>query len=170
MKEFSTQAIVLDKEDLGEADARVFLYSPDYGKIVGKIKSSKKIISKLNAHLEPFNLVTARVIDRGPQIVDALLIEKLKPSWPLAKLLNFIKEISLEGQVDYHFWSLIKKSLVSGKINYQQLLASQGFDPQFAVCHNCQKDNPSLFYFNDHSFWCKSCVSGLCSNGFIELF
>lgn len=173
MKEIVTQAIVLDKEDQGEQDAKVFLYSAEYGKLVGKVKSAKKITSKLNSHLEPFNLVSVRLIDKGPQIVDALLIARLTPSWPLLKFLNFIKEITLENQPDYHFWSLIRQSFTSGKINYRQLLAVQGFDPKFAVCQNCQERNPNYFFFRDFDFWCRNCLllkgESTWSNGFIEL-
>lgn len=171
MREFSTQAIVLDKENYGESDAKVFLYSPEYGKITAKVKSIKKPLSKLNSHLEPFNLVSVRIIDRGPQIVDALAIEKLTPSWALAKFLNFIKEITFEGQPDYQFWSLIKQSITSGYINYNKLLANQGFDPQFALCQNCQEPNPNYFFFQNHDFWCRQCFSkSQCSSGFLELF
>lgn len=170
MREFSTQAIVLDKESYGEVDARVFLYSPEYGKITAKAKSIKKPLSKLNSHLEPFNLVNARIIDRGPQIVDALAIERLTPSWELAKFLNFIKEITFEGQADYQFWTMIKNSIVSGKIDYRKFLAAQGFDPQFALCQNCQKPNPNNFLYKDMIFYCNSCtVNDKCLNGFLEL-
>ena len=176
MKEFSTQALVLDKEDLGEADNRVFLYSPEYGKIIAKVKSSKKPLSKLGAHLEPFNLVSVRVIDGGrqtsssrSQIVDALLLEKLPPSWALHKLLNFIKETTLEGQPDYHFWQLIRQSLSSGKINYQQLLAAQGFDPKFAICQNCRRDNPTHFSYKDQYFYCNQCLSGSITSSLLSL-
>ena len=177
MKEFTTQALILDKEDLNEADSRIFLYSPEYGKIIAKVKSSKKPLSKLSGHLEPFNLVSVRVIDKGrqisssrAQIVDALLLEKIQPSWALHRFLNFIKETTLEGQSDYRFWNLIRQSLLSGKINYRQLLAAQGFDPKFAVCQNCQEPNPSHFFFQGHDFWCRQCFANLeCFNGFLEL-
>ena len=171
MREFSAQAIVLDKENYGEHDAKVFLYSPEYGKIVAKVKSVKKPLSKLNSHLEPFNLVSIRIIDRGPQIVDALTIEKLTPSWGLAKFLNFIKEITFEGQPDYHFWAMAKWAIISGKIDYRKFLALRGFDPKFALCQNCQSANPSHFFFQGHDFWCRQCFSkSSCLNGFLELF
>ena len=176
MKEFITQALVLDKEDLGEADSRVFLYSPEYGKIIAKVKSSKKTLSKLGGHLEPFNLVSARVIDGGrqinssrSQIVDALLIEKLRPSWALHKLLNFIKETTLEGQPDDHFWQLVRRSLLSDKINYRPLLAVQGFDPKFAICQNCRKDNPTHFSYKDQCFYCNQCLSGSVTSSLLSL-
>jgi len=170
MREFSTQAIVLDKEDHGEVDAKVFLYSPEYGKIIAKVKSIKKPLSKLNSHLEPFNLVSVRIIDRGPQIVDALAIEKLTPSWGLAKFLNFIKEITFEGQSDYQFWGMVRQAIVSGKIDYRKFLAIQGFDPEFALCQNCGESNPNYFFYQDHDFWCRQCFSkSPCLNGFLEL-
>lgn len=158
MKEFFTQSLVLDKEDVGEYDSRVFLYGPEYGKIVAKLKSSKKILSKLNSHLEPFNLVSVRIIDRGPQIVDALLLDKFHPSWQLRKLLNFIKETTLEWQSDNYFWQLIKQSLATDKFDYGLFLAAQGFDPKFAICQNCQIKRPAYFLYKDQFFYCKNCI------------
>lgn len=170
MREFSTHALVLDREDVGEADAKIFLYSPEWGKITAKVRSARKPLSKLNGHLQPFNLVSVRIIDRGPHIVDALLIDTLTPSWSLRKLLQFIRSMTYEGQVDQHLWQLIKQSLGSGRVDYHQLLASQGFDPAYATCYHCQQPRPTHFSFSDHSFWCAACLDiNKCSPGFIEL-
>lgn len=164
MKEFLTSALVLDKEDWGECDARVFLYSVNYGKITVKVKSAKKLTSKLNSHLEPGNIVRARVIDRGPQIVDALIIERLQPTWPLHALLNFIKATTLEGHPDYQLWGTIKQMLVTRRYDYSRLLAAQGFNPQFAVCCQCRRATPSHFLFKNLDFWCTACISLVASN------
>ena len=110
MKEYFTEALVLDKEESGERDFKTCLYTRELGKVIAKVKSSRNILSKLNSHLEPFNFVNIRLIDRAPQIIDALLIKKIKPSWPLSNFLNFIKEITLEGQSDEQFWFLLKQA------------------------------------------------------------
>src|SRR3989344_3516678 len=79
LTEIITDAIVLDKEDFREQDGRIHLYTKNLGKVVAKTISSRKILSKLAAHLEPMNLVTARLVSRGDfydgrgfQLVDAL--------------------------------------------------------------------------------------------------
>ena len=45
MLEIATEAIVLDKEDLGEYDSRVFLYTKEFGKVGAKATSLRKITS-----------------------------------------------------------------------------------------------------------------------------
>lgn len=165
MKEFFTKAIVLDKKDNGELDVKVTLYSPDQGKITAKVQSAKKITSKLNSHLEPFSIVEARIIDRGPQIVDALLIEKLPSSWELAHFLSFVREITLEGHADSHLWQIIRQSLVSRRFNYRRLLTALGFDPRYAVCQNCQRSHPSYFSPFLQHFFCRHCLGGKIQEG-----
>ena len=70
MLELVTEAIVLDKEDVGEQDSRVFLYTKDFGKIGAKATSLRKITSKLAAHLEPLNYATVRLVSRGNLLED----------------------------------------------------------------------------------------------------
>src|SRR3989344_7741215 len=106
MFEYSTEAVVLDKEPIGESDALVFLYTPGYGKVVARAKSARKITSKLAASLEPANIVSARVLSYGTyQIADAVSLER-GASWrstpeSLRALLHFlrsIKELAPEGE------------------------------------------------------------------------
>jgi recombinational DNA repair protein (RecF pathway) len=173
MQEYFTEALVLDKEELGERDFKLCLYTRELGKVIAKIKSSRNILSKLNGHLEPFNLVDIRLVGRGLQIVDALLIEKTKSSWLLNDFLNFIKETTLEGQSDEQFWVLLKQTIASGQPDYKKFLILQGFDPKHALCQNCQQPQPQCFFYQNQSFFCKNCAFNfinLCSNGFLELF
>ena len=96
MVEYFTEALVLDKEDSGDLDARIILYTEDLGKITAKAKSVKRITSKLNGHLEPLNFIQVRLVEKnGFQIVDALTIAnsanfKENPA-VFFRLLNFIK-------------------------------------------------------------------------------
>ena len=65
MQEHFTEALVLDKEILGELDYRVFLYTQQLGKIAAKVRSGRRITSKLAPHLEPLNFIQARLIEKN---------------------------------------------------------------------------------------------------------
>jgi len=53
---YTTQGIILRKSHQGDFDRQYVIYTRDYGKITAIAKSVKKPTSKLNSHLEFFNL------------------------------------------------------------------------------------------------------------------
>lgn len=155
VKEYFTEAVVLDKEPIGELDLRVSLYTQLMGKISVKAKSARKITSKLSQHLEPLNIVKMRIIEKnGFQVADALKVERL----PLQNI-NILKLISgavLEGNPDYHLWSLIR----SGTNFLKEILKALGFDPEFSLCATCQIKGPDFFIFSEAIYLCRRCFSG----------
>lgn len=177
MTEYFTEAIVLDKKESGEADSLLVLYTRDLGKITAKAKSLRKIISKLNGHLQPLNLVKIRLVEKnGFQIIDALSInngEFKKEAANFAKFIkisDFIKEMTFELHPDYRLWSAMKKLFsrdggqdIEEKIIYRGLLKILGFDSQFADCVLCSKKEARFFLKEDHLFFCGDC--GLKNKG-----
>lgn len=160
MLEFITEAVVLDKIDSGELDSRVYLYTKDFGRVSCRVKSTRKITSKLVSHLEPLNLITARIVDKnGPQLVDALTIKKHGKNSGLLKTLLLIKDLTAEKQPDLNFWNFLKQFLDNGfqEKDPSRVLGFLGFDPTFAKCNHCQKKNPTAFYPMDFYFYCKEC-------------
>lgn len=161
MLEHVTKAIVLDKMDSGELDSWVYLYTEDFGKISAKAKSLRKITSKLAGHLEPSNLVMVRILDKnGPQLLDALTLEKGKSNLELLKNLLLVKELSAEWQPDSELWQLLKqyfRPTVKFLPDGAAILGLLGFDPAFAKCNYCQKEKPEAFYPPDLYFYCRDC-------------
>jgi recombinational DNA repair protein (RecF pathway) len=154
MIEHYTEAIVLDKEDLGEHDSRVFLYSKDLGKIVAKITSARKIISKLASHLEPGNLAQIRLINKNSfQVADALKDRSLYKRWRELSILHLVKELVGEGQPDEELWNF----LIGGELNGEKALAILGFDGQFASCGSCGVKSPTHFLLADLDYSCLPC-------------
>ena len=158
MEEYYTEAIVLDKEDSNAFDWRVSLYTKNLGKIVAKATSARKIVSKLNPHLEPLNLIKLRLVHKNNfQIVDALTINNftnLRQSAKLSQaidLLHFVKEMTVAEESDYQLWSLLNVMLAEAQISYRLLLRVLGFDSQFAVCDVCQRQ-PHYFLTKDCRF------------------
>jgi recombinational DNA repair protein (RecF pathway) len=160
MLEYVTEAIVLDKIDLGELDSKVFLFTKDFGKITAKIKSGRKIISKLASHTEPLNLVTVRIVDKNsPQLIDALISKKGIPGRTFFKIAALVRDISPEGQSDRNLWELLASFVDKGAEagDFIKVLKVLGFDPMHAKCNNCLKGSPDFFSIKDLVFYCKNC-------------
>lgn len=155
MVEFITEAVVLDKADAGEQDARISLYTKDCGKLTAKTKSLRKITSKLAGHLQPLNLVMARLVEKnGVQLVDALTLERRLPDPKQLKSLFLIKELAAEGQPDPDIWEAFQNPQFFREP--AGTLALLGFDPAFAKCNYCQAA-PKVFYPADFYFYCEKC-------------
>ncbi|MEK7634600.1 MAG: DNA repair protein RecO [Patescibacteria group bacterium] len=171
MKEYFTEAFILDIQEKGEFDSLITLYTRDFGKIMAKAKSIKKIVSKSAGHLQPLNFANVRLIEKnGFQVIDALTSEscaKLKiNSDSFAKFLNiakFIKDATFEHHCDYRFWLAIKKIMELDIIKdemiiYRWLLKILGFDSEFADCVVCKSKEIKFFLKNDHCFICQKCA------------
>ena len=170
--EITTEAIVLDKEDLGESDSRFFLYTKDFGKITAKATSVRKITSRLAGHLEPLNYASVRLVSRSDfadirnfQLTDALLIDNARElkSDP-ANLrqaigaINLIRKSIPNGAPDENLWQAFQ-NIRSQKTTYsiQEILKILGMDLEFAGCELCQKSNPEYFYPKENFFVCRTC-------------
>lgn len=156
MIEHYTEALVLDKEDLGDFDSRVYLYSKDFGKGIAKATSARKITSKLAAHLEPGNFIQARLIQSSNwrmQIADALKIGSVPKNQNTISILNLIKELTPDGHPEEEIWEMLKKDRLSGG----EALKIFGFDSQFAICRTCGASDPPHFLLKDLEYSCSPC-------------
>lgn len=155
MLEHYAKALVLDKEDLGDLDSRVYLYCRGIGKVSAKIKSARKITSKLAGHLEPGNFVDVRLIELGGfQAVDALSAGFLERSSKTMTALRLIKELTAEQDFDPELWRIME----AGDLTIGTLLACLGFSPQLAACDLCGDSHPAHFLIRDLSYSCHSCL------------
>jgi recombinational DNA repair protein (RecF pathway) len=155
MIEYFTRAIVLDKEAVGELDSGVILYTQALGWISAKTKSARKIISKLNSHLEPLNIVDVRLVEKnGFQAADALRLSRLPESQlPILKL---VKELTPKGDPDPELWSALLKE-EDAKNKEEKILRILGFDPKFAVCGQCGRKESLRFSTADLNYYCGNC-------------
>lgn len=151
MQEYSTEAIVLDKETNGDLDARITLFTKKFGKLAGKAKSVRKITSKLSGHLEPGNLVQARLVEKnGLQVVDALKQEKL-PNNPSD--FYFLGRLLADAEPEPDLWN----ALTAGNFSWKEGLKILGWDPEFASCSACGK-RASAFHSKSQEFFCGACA------------
>lgn len=154
MVEHYTEAVVLDKEDSGDFDSRIFLYCKDLGKVVAKATSARKIISKLASHLEPGNLIKIRLVQKNAfQIVDALKISNLPKNQNVLRILNLVKELSAESQPDLELWDLLK----NGDLDGEKVLGVLGFGREFAACQSCGAKDLAHFLLNELEYYCAAC-------------
>jgi DNA repair protein RecO (recombination protein O) len=64
---YRTEAVVLRRVDLGEADRILTVYSPEYGKLRLVAKGVRKVRSRKAGHLEPFTRVELQIA-RGHEL------------------------------------------------------------------------------------------------------
>jgi recombinational DNA repair protein (RecF pathway) len=166
MREFITDAVVLHKEPLRDADARYFFFTKRQGKVVGKATSARKVTSKLAGHLEPGTLTAVRFIERngggiGTQVVDALKDRALQIPLTDLRLLNAVLH---EGEADITLWN----ELLQGQFSWKNILRILGWDPVDASCAMCG-GKVAYFYIPRQEFFCKACASKLGQSELILL-
>lgn len=151
MREYFTEAIVLDREPWGELDFRVSLFTKRFGKMVAKVKSARKITSKLSGHLLPGNVADVRLIEKGGlQVVDALKKDFL----PTAAHFHFLNKMLAEAEPDQGLWH----SIVSGAFSWGKTLKFLGWDPDCAACSLCSSPKPEAFSIRGQEFFCRKCL------------
>lgn len=161
MREYVTQAFVLDSEPSGEYNARVFLFTKELGRITARARSLRKMGSKLAGHLQPLMISTVRLVEKnGFQVVDALRVDHPERSEGSNKKRDFIavarliREMTSENQPEPELWSLLQ----DGDILSKRFLKVMGFDPDHAVCHNCESRDSISFNLKDTLYFCKNCA------------
>ena len=149
--EYVSEAIVLEKEPQGELDERVAVFTRNLGKFSAKVKSSRKITSKLSPHLEPGNFIRVRMIEKGSlQVVDALKRGKLSGPPDFFYLLG---RVLVEGEPDELLWA----TLLAGEKDWGKILAILGWDPEHASCEHCGRGEVFAFHIGSQNFFCGPC-------------
>ncbi|MFH1347039.1 MAG: DNA repair protein RecO [Spirochaetota bacterium] len=156
MKEFLTEALVLDIEDSAEFDKIINLYTKELGRVSARARGARKITSKLTGHLQPLDFTRVRLIEKnGFQVADALTFKKMERIPESLATVKFVKEMTFELQPDRNLWNLLKKNI---KISKKDLLSVLGFDPAFSECGVCDAKKPDFFLKAEQMFLCKRCA------------
>ena len=153
---YQTEAIVIKKTKLGEADSILTLYTPRLGKIQGFAKSLRKPRSKLAGHLEllTYSLVSfarGKNLDTitGSQTINTFL--PLKSDLWLTSCALYATELVNQFTVDhvenYPLFRLLKETMeqlcqADNKeliLRYFELhlLSGVGYQPQLQQCVSC---------------------------------
>jgi len=122
---YQTNAIVLKREDIFEADRIYHIYTEDFGKTRAIAGSVRKINAKLTGHLEPFNVIWVELMARKGGdlfITTALshgsLIKRGAGPNQIAlfsKMADFAIKMLKEPQKDEALWNFILKNFVEAR-------------------------------------------------------
>lgn len=125
MNYYQTDAIVLKRENIFEADRLYFLYTKDFGRVKAVAGSTQKINSKLAGHLEPLNLIHVELATKknGDLFITTALSynQLLSPNASPAQITLFFKmadlalKMLIEPQKDAVLWDFIIKSFLDAK-------------------------------------------------------
>ncbi len=156
-RNYQTDAIVIKKTKLGEADTILTLYTPDFGKIQGFARSLRKTKSKLAGHLELLthslvSLARGRNLDTitGSQTIDSFL--PLKSNFLLTSYALYATELvnqfTAEHIENYPLFQLLLetlKKLCENEDNEMvlryfelHLLDRVGYRPHLQQCVSCR--------------------------------
>lgn len=172
-KFYKTKGIILKRQDFGEADKILTIYTASQGKIKAKALGIRKVLSKLGGHLELFNLVdlslvTGKSLDTITACQTIETFPNLKGNLRKTSLAYYAAELldklTLEKQKDYRIFRLIEeiftalnnKAPVEKKNFYLlirsfelKLLSFLGYTPELKKCVACGKlIKPELCYFS----------------------
>lgn len=135
---YEGEAIILKREDRGEADRLYTLFSKEFGKIKAQAQGVRKISAKLTGHLEPFNLIWLEMVTkRSGQIgiTSALCQEFLlkRPApWQVnlaMRCCNLLDKLMVEPERDEGIWNFLLLNLK--KLNTLSQKEAQDFFSQF---------------------------------------
>ena len=124
MTAYQTNAIILKRENIFEADRLYHLYTEDFGKVKAIAGSVRKIKAKLTGHLEPFNFVWVELISKkgGELIITTALSHYglASNATPdkitlFTKMANFAVTMLKEPQKDEKLWNFILESFLKAR-------------------------------------------------------
>ena len=175
---------MIKKEPWREFDRLYTLYTLEAGKIQALAKGSRRSLSRMAAHLEPF-LITDVMIARGRQIDrlagsdEVINYKNLDQSIEKVALLSYCLEIldklTSYGQADKKIFNLVKdllevadenhlsyeRTLLLSRIFVLKLMTYLGYEPEVHECLECKrKVGEEGLYFNSArgGIVCSECV------------
>ncbi len=176
---YQTEAIIIKKIKLGEADRILTLYTPHLGKIQGVAKGVRRPRSKLAGHLEllthsQVSLARGRNLDTiiGSQTIDSFL--PLKSDLWLTSCALYVTELINQFTADhvenYPLFQLLLETMhrlcqagdIELVLHYFELhlLDEVGYRPQLqqcASCHSSLKPVTNAFSTTDGGVLCPKC-------------
>ena len=177
---YRTKGVFIKREERGEADLLLTIYTEDFGKLVILGKAIRKIKSKLRAGAREFCLSEIEFIQGKTHktLTEAMLIDNfseirkdLDKTRIAFQICDILDRLVAEEQKDDQVWGLLIESFESLKIKncklkivyyffLWNLLAILGYQPDLYQCAGCQKKlEPSNLYFNPRQggLICQNC-------------
>lgn len=176
---YRAEAVVLRRRDLGEADRILTLYTRQHGKLRVVAKGSRKTMSRLAGHIEPFSR-TLIMLARGRNLDIVTQAELLNPFRNLRQdetriayagyLADLLDALSAEEQENHAAYDLFLGSLerldtgakpfVTARHFELHILGILGFRPELRRCVSCEQPlEPVVNAFSADAggFLCPAC-------------
>jgi DNA repair protein RecO (recombination protein O) len=182
-RNYQTEAVIIKKIKLGEADRILTLYTPKLGKIRAVAKGVRRPKSKLSGHLELLthsmvSLARGKNLDTitGSQTINSFL--SLKSDLELTSCALYFSELTDQFAPEHSenetLFRLLLNSFerLSQKANREmvlrlfemQLLETAGYRPELYHCIGCRSNLEPVnnsFVPNSGGFFCPSCSRNL---------
>lgn len=114
----TTEAIILDYQDFGEANRWYFLLTPDFGLVVARAQGVRHLKSKLGGHLSRFSQAQISLV-RGRESWHLIGAEEFKPtaSRPcldaVARISKLLRRLLPEAGADPELFALVKQGFLT---------------------------------------------------------
>ena len=165
---YQTEAIIIKRINLGEADRILTLYTPEHGKVKAVAKGSRRPRSKLGGHVELLTysqllLAHGRNLEivTQAQTIDSFLplkenLKRMSCGLYISELVDaFSEEHAENGKLfrllleTLHQLSQLEKNDIALRYFELQLLNFTGYRPQLQRCANCNSPlQPMTNYFS----------------------
>jgi len=165
---FRTEAVILRRQDLGEADRLVVAYSPDRGKLRLVAKGARRLTSRKAGHLEPFTKATL-LVARGREL-DIITQAEALETFPALRtdlqrvgqasyVVELIDRFTLDEGGSRPAYTMMLEALerlaqgrsASAVLRYYELrlLELMGYRPEFFRCVQCSAEvRPEAQFFS----------------------
>jgi DNA repair protein RecO (recombination protein O) len=177
---YKTEAIVLKRTNLGEADSIITLYTPNLGKIRAIAKGVRKPKSKLGGHLDLLTQ-TSLLLAQGQNLDIITQSQNIETFLPLRKdlwrtscaiyLVELVDQFTAEQVENYPIYRLLQTTLLrlceaqSNDLVLRhfelQLLSQLGYQPELYQCLNCRAPlalGRNLFSISGGGVICPNCA------------
>ena len=178
-KNYQTDAVVIKKTKLGEADRILSLYSPQLGKIQAVAKGVRRSRSKMAGHLELLthsliSLVRGRNIDTitGTQTINSFVPLKtdIRLTSHALYAIELVDQFTADHIENQHLFQLLLGTLKTLCLKNTKelllryfelhLLDEVGYRPQLQQCVSCRRNlepTTNLFSYSDGGILCPNC-------------
>ena len=156
---FRTEAIVIKRVDLGEADRLLTLYTPHRGRLRAAAKGARKPTSRLGGHLELFSRIQVMVA-RGRNLDYVTQVETLDPFLQLRDdlevlsracyLAELVDQFGEDNTANEALYDLLRNALSALPARRQpdlllrhfelHVLGLSGYQPELSRCVTCRRE------------------------------
>jgi DNA repair protein RecO (recombination protein O) len=175
-----TLALVLKKQNIGETDRIITIFSPTLGKKRVVARAVRKPLSKLSGHLDTLMLSQIILTDEEnlPKITSAELIEsfelirdslpKMQRAFAITKLVErvILEDVSQQAVFQLTLDAILRLNNDEPWHNtwlyfLTKLMEKLGVNIHLTVCENCGKtlENGAYWQTDERQFRCKDCGS-----------